>query len=142
LSRELQKTPHFMLVSGGSLLFDSAPRPMNKLVYSALALSVLFSVSCNLNEQEKDGRKYYSNASPLQRGVNFKRVKTTTPEGTVATQGTATDTPEGIFKLPDTPDEPGAHYWLNSKQSANPMESKMGVRVRREKREEGKGLFE
>lgn len=134
-----------MLASSLPLLFDSPPPPitMNKILFTALALSTLFSVSCSLNQQENDGRKYYSNASPLQgkMGVTFKRVPTTTPEGTVATAGTKTDTPAGLIDLHEKPDEPGAHYWMHGQQSANPMESKMGVRVRRVKKEEGQPLF-
>lgn len=119
-------------------------QPMNKpLAYTALALSTLFSVSCSLNQQETDGRKYYSESSPLQgkMGAHFKRVPTTTPEGTVVTQGTKTDTPAGLMDIHEKPDEPGAHYWMHGQQSANPLEGKMGVRVKRVKKDEGQPLF-
>jgi len=102
---------------------------MNKLVYSALALTVFFSASCTLNQEETDGRKYYTNSSPLQgkMGVTFKRVATTRPE---ATPGEA----PGLLDRNEKPDEPGAEYWLHGQQSPSPIQGKMGVQVTRRKK--------
>lgn len=113
---------------------------MKPLVCSALVVVSLLSVSCSLNQQETDGRKYYVSHSPAQSkmGVTYRRVPTTTPEGKIITKGTIEDTPAGLMDVNEKPDEPGAHYWLHGRHTANPVESKMGVRVRRIKREEPK----
>ncbi len=115
------------------------------LFFTALALS-----SCSSGEN--DGRKYYTNnSSPIagKMGVSYRRVKADNPpESSAATQpktvesdgllGALTrdnsDEPPGLLDRNEKPDEPGAEYWMHAQQSANPLASKMGVRVSRRKK--------
>ncbi len=110
---------------------------MNKLALSALVLAALSSASCNLPEQ--DGRKYQTNPSPVQgkMGVSFKRVymPPTAASEAAADEGNKTNEPAGLLDRNEKPDEPGAKYWMHAQQSANPVQGKMGVVVRRVKKD-------
>lgn len=136
---------------------------------SNLAAALLFAVvamlqvSCSGTE-ERDGRQYHGNASPLQgkMGVTFKRVRSSIPPvttnvdtATAAPESAAAapppppaaesdgllgkfipkiDGPPGLLDLRSKPDEPGAEYWMHGQQSPNPIQGKMGVRVSRRKK--------
>jgi hypothetical protein len=125
------------------------PPAMNKIIPSALALAALLSAACT--QTERDGRSYHSSAMPLQgrMGVTFKHVPaavtatadapaTTKGEGAAATAAASprADSPPGLLdpyiKVPV--DEPGAEYWMHARQSPDPIQGKMGVRVKRIKK--------
>jgi hypothetical protein len=121
---------------------------MKLLGLSTLILaSALFNVSCATGEL--DGRKYSnSSAMPLQgkMGVTYKRVKADTPvaeettprtvesDGLIGALTGPNNEPPGLFDRNETPDEPGAEYWLKGQQSASPIQGKMGVRISRVKK--------
>ncbi|MBB5038769.1 hypothetical protein [Prosthecobacter dejongeii] len=119
---------------------------MKLSLLSLVVLSLAFvSVSCST--EERDGRKYYGASTPLQSrmGVQFVRVKTTTPEPAPAvaegrvSDGTlfgsvSSNEPAGLLDRNQTPDEPGTEYRIHAQHSPNPLESRMGVRVSRRKK--------
>ncbi len=133
---------------------------MTKFSSSVLVFtSGLLLVSCGI--PESDGRKYHTNASPVQSkmGVSFTRVRVPTPPVDPAAapadvaaaapapaassepaglfdrkSSSSADEPPGLFDMNGKPDEPGAKYWMHGQQSANPVMSKMGVRVERRKK--------
>jgi hypothetical protein len=112
--------------------------------------AALLLASCSSGE--KDGRRYSSvNTSPIgsKMGVSYRHVKAdnapassgTAAERTVESDGLLgvltrdhSDAPPGLLDRNEQPDEPGAKYWMNARQSPNPVASKMGVRVARVKK--------
>lgn len=128
---------------------DSFPSLMKRSLASLLVVAAaLMSVSCST--EEADGRKYYSpGANPVQgrMGVQFKRVAVPgapapeegQPQGRVSDGSLfgrrATNEPPGLLDRNVQPDEPGAQYWMHGQQSPNPVQSRMGVRVSRKKKE-------
>lgn len=126
---------------GGGIL-----SPMKLSLASLLLVSAtLMSVSCST--EESDGRKYYSpGANPVQgrMGVQFKRVHV--PGAPVQEEGRVSDgslfgrrvtnEPPGLLDRNVQPDEPGAEYWIHGQQSPNPVQSRMGVRVSRKKKDQ------
>lgn len=122
---------------------------MNRALTSLLLLAAAFATT-SCSTQESDGRKYYSNSSPVQgkMGVQFKRVRVPQAEGSTDTAAATTveddgslfgsrlrNDPPGLMDRNEKPDEPGAKYWLHAQQSSTPVLSKMGVRVQRKKKE-------
>lgn len=123
---------------------------MTRSLSSLLLLTVLALASCSSGEN--DGRKYYANnSSPVagKMGVSYRRVKADNPPETTASSQPKTvesdgllgaltrdnsDEPPGLLDRNEKPDEPGADYWMHGQQSANPVASKMGVRVTRRKK--------
>jgi hypothetical protein len=121
---------------------------MTKSILLLVASVVLSSCSSG----ENDGRQYYSNnSSPIagKMGVSYRRVKADNPPvstgasqpKTVESDGLLgaltrdnSDEPPGLLDRNEKPDEPGAEYWMHAQQSANPLASKMGVRVSRRKK--------
>lgn len=106
------------------------------LVLLSLALT---SVSCST--QEKDGRQYYGGGSiPVQgrMGVQYKRQRTPGGEPERVADGSlfgsSTGGSPGLLDRNRKPDEPGAEYWVHGQQSASPVQSRMGVRVSRQKK--------
>lgn len=104
---------------------------------------------------EKSGRLYTaSNAFPVgsKMGTSYRYVNSSpapaangaAPRRTVETDGVLgvmfrdhSNDPPGLFdrhKTPPKPEEPGAEYWMNARQSPNPVAGKMGVRVSRVKK--------
>lgn len=118
------------------------------LFASAAALLALSLSSCVSGEN--DGRKYYANhSSPIaaKMGVTYNRVKadaaamppsvpkTVESEGLLgALTSKDSDQPPGLLDRNDSPEEPGANYWMHARQSPSPLASKMGVRVTRTKK--------
>ena len=108
------------------------------LVLVSLALA---SVSCST--EEKDGRQYYAGGSlPVQgrMGVQHKRLRTgnempgRSDDGSLFGRSNNPDSP-GLLDRNRKPDEPGAIYWMDAQQSANPVQGRMGVQVKRRKKE-------
>jgi hypothetical protein len=121
------------------------------MIKTLFLLLAAFSLS-SCSSGENDGRKYYANnASPVagKMGVSYRRVKADHPPAATAPSQPKTiesdgllgaltrddsDQPPGLLDRNETPDEPGAEYWMHAQQSANPLASKMGVRVTRRKK--------
>jgi hypothetical protein len=115
-----------------------------------LLSAALLLASCSSGE--KDGRRYSSvHTSPIgsKMGVSYRHVKADNApaasgraaERTVESDGLLgvltrdhSDAPPGLLDRNEQPDEPGAHYWMQARQSPNPVASKMGVRVARVKK--------
>lgn len=125
-----------------------------KVVSAIFSASLLLAcVSCSTAEQ--DGRKYYSPTSPVQgrMGVQFKRVRAdVTPDsqpqsaaaaevkddsllGNLGMKSSVENQPPGLLDRNEKPDEPGAQYWMHGQQSANPVQSRMGIQVSRRKKD-------
>jgi len=111
---------------------------LSLLSFVLLSLA-LASVSCST--QEKDGRQYYGGGStPVQgrMGVQYKRLRTPGAEPARIDDGSlfgsATGESPGLLDRNRKPDEPGAEYWVHAQQSATPVQSRMGVRVSRQKK--------
>jgi hypothetical protein len=116
----------------------------------SLLSAALLLASCSSGE--KDGRRYSSvHTSPIgsKMGVSYRHVKADNAptaagpaaERTVDSDGLLgvltrdhSDAPPGLLDRNEQPDEPGAKYWMNARQSPNPVASKMGVRVTRVKK--------
>jgi hypothetical protein len=118
-----------------------------KISLTAFTLLVLAFQCVSCSTEERDGRKYYGSSSPLQgkMGVQFKRLRSSSP-APAQTERTSdgsllgslgrddSSEPPGLLDRNETPDEPGAEYWVHGQQSANPVQSRMGVRVSRRKK--------
>lgn len=113
-----------------------------KLSFSVLAvLSLSFSlISCSSEEQ--DGRQYFAGGSvPVQgrMGVQHKRMRTPEGEpgrvddGTLFGRANNSGEPAGLLDRNAAPEEEGVKYRIKAKHSPNPAQSRMGVRVSREK---------
>jgi hypothetical protein len=121
---------------------------MKALAFTTFILATtLLGASCSTGEL--DGRKYAHNSpSPVQgkMGITYKRVKadshvaeeptsrTIESDGLLGALTGPNNEPPGLLDRHETPDEPGATYWLKGQQSASPVQGKMGVRISRVKR--------
>ncbi|MEN3939891.1 hypothetical protein WJU23_01250 [Prosthecobacter sp. SYSU 5D2] len=114
-----------------------------KFSLASLVLVSLAFVSVSCSTEEKDGRQYYAGGSlPVQgrMGVQHKRLRTgneipgRSDDGSLFGRSNNPDSP-GLLDRNRTPDEPGAIYWMDAEQSANPVQGRMGVQVKRRKKE-------
>ncbi|SKA99317.1 hypothetical protein SAMN02745166_02904 [Prosthecobacter debontii] len=112
-----------------------------KLSLSSLVILTLSFSMVSCSTEERDGRQYHgSGGNPVQgrMGVQYKRMRSAageparTDDGSLFGSSNSTE-PPGLLDRNETPDEPGVKYRIKAQQSPNPAQSRMGVRVSREK---------
>ncbi|TDU81060.1 hypothetical protein EI77_00362 [Prosthecobacter fusiformis] len=112
-----------------------------KLTLSSLVLFTLSLMCTSCSTEEKDGRKYYGASTPVQSrmGVQYKRLRSDTTDAPRTADGSLfgrsgdPDSP-GLLDRNRKPEEPGVIYTVSGRQSANPVQSRMGVQITHRKK--------